>query len=111
MVAPEIVVVERLKIFADGNDAGASCIESHGSDGLAVDAGCGEDFAGGAGERGHLGRMRLRREVGVVAAAMERVGCGGGADGTACAIDESDAHAEGAEINAGDDGHGTNPPE
>jgi hypothetical protein len=106
MVAPEVVVVEGLEIGADGDDAGASGVEGHGGDGLAVDAGGGEDVAGGAGECCHLVGMGLGGEVGVFAAAMERVGGGCGADGAARAIDKSDAHAESAEINAGDDGHG-----
>jgi hypothetical protein len=38
---------------------------------------------------------------------MERIGGSGGADGTAGAVDKSDAHAESAEVNAGYDGHGT----
>ena len=32
VVAPEVVVVERLEIFADGDDAGAGGVERHGFD-------------------------------------------------------------------------------
>ena len=32
MIAPEVVVVERLEAFADGNDAGAGGVERDGGD-------------------------------------------------------------------------------
>jgi len=110
MVAPEVVVVEGFEVFADGNHAGAGGVEGHGCNGLAIDASGGEDVASSGGQGGHLVGVGLGGEVGIVAAAVERVRGSGGADGTARAVDKGDAHAESAEVNAGDDGHGTGPP-
>ena len=106
MVAPEIVVVEGLEIFADGDDAGAGGVESDGSDAFAGDAGFLKDGAGGADKGLHLVVMRLGGEVGIFAAAVEWVLRGGGADGALLAVDEGYADTQGAEVYAGDDRHG-----
>ena len=39
MVAPEVVIVERLEVGVDRDDAGAGGVERDGLDGVAVDAG------------------------------------------------------------------------
>ncbi len=105
VVAPEVVVVERLKVLADGNDAGAGGVEGDGGNIGAVDAGGVENVARGGGEGGHLVGVRLGGVVGIFAAAMQRVGGRGGADGAFAAVNESDANAECAEIDAGNDSH------
>jgi hypothetical protein len=107
VIAPQIILIQRFKAFADRDDAGAGGIESDGGDGVAVDAGGAEGVACGGGEGGHLVGVGLGCVIGVFAAAMEGVRGRGGADGALDAVDEGNANAESAEVNAGDDGHGT----
>ena len=45
-------------------------------------------------------------KFGIFAAAVQRIGGRGGADRALLAVDESDANAECAEVDSGDDGHG-----
>ena len=109
VVAPEVVVVEGLELGVDGDDGGACGVEGEGDDVFAVDLGVGEDLAGGADEGGHLLGVGLGGEVGVFATAVEGVfGCGG-AEASAFAVEQRDAHAEGAEINSSDEGQGESP--
>ena len=105
VIAPEVVVVERLHVGVDGDDAGAGGVEGDGFDLVAGDAGLGEDVAHGGDEGGHLVGVGLGGEVGVFALAMEGVAGGGGAEAAALAVEETYAGTEGSEIDSGDDAH------
>ena len=105
VVAPEVVVVERLQVGVDGDDAGAGGVERDGGDLVAVDVGFGEDLARGADEGVHLVGVGLRGVVGVFAAAVERVLGGGGAEAAAAAVEQGYADAEGSEVYSSYDGH------
>src|SRR5580658_2198008 len=106
MVAPEVVLTEWFQSLANGNHAGAGGVERDGGHCIAVHAGRAQRVAGRGGESSHLVGMGLGSEIRVFAAAMKGIRGGCGADRSALAVDESNANAEGAEINAGDDGHG-----
>ncbi len=106
VVAPEVVVVERLHVLVDGDDGGAGGIEGDGGDGAGGDAGFGDDFAGGAGECGHLVVVGLGGLVGVFPVAFEWVLGDGGAEAAPVAVEQGDSDAQGSEIYACDDGHG-----
>ena len=76
VIAPEIVVIERLHRGVDEDDARSGGVESDGFDAVAVDTGLRESVACGAGERGHLigvGLGRLNRDPGVSASAGTRL--------------------------------------
>ena len=65
----------------------------------------GEDLAHGLDERVHLVGVGLRGVVGVFAAAVQGIAGGGCAEAAALGVEQSDAHAEGSEVDAGDNTH------
>ena len=81
MIAPEVVLVERLEVFADRNDAGAGGVESNGGNFSAIDAGGLKHIARGGDEGGHLVGVGLGGVIGIFATAMQRIGGRGGSDG------------------------------
>ncbi len=105
VIAPEVVVVERLEVGVDGNYARSGGVESDGFNLRAVDFGLGDGFARSLGESVHLIRVGLGCVVGVFAFAFERILGRGSAEASALAVEQRDAHAEGSEIYACDDGH------
>jgi hypothetical protein len=106
MVAPEVVLVEWLEVFVDGDDAGAGGVEGDGDDAFAGHAGLFKNGTSGADEGLHLVVVGLGSEVRIFALAVERILGRCSADGALLAMDESDADTEGSEIDASDDGHG-----
>ncbi len=110
MIAPQVIVVQRFQPLADGNHTGAGSIERDGRNGAAFNASALEHIASSGGKRPHLVRMRLGSKVRIFAAAVERVRGRRGSNRSPLAIDQSNANAESAEINPGDDSHGWNTP-
>ena len=107
VIAPEVVVVQRRHVGGDGNDAGAGGIEGDGFDLVAVNAGRLDGLARGGFEGQQVVGVGLRGELWVFALAVQRVLGEGGGDEAALAIDERDAHAQGAEIDSSDYCHGS----
>src|SRR6266550_2561727 len=105
MVAPEIVVVERLEVFADGDHGGSSGVERDRAHIATVDVGITEGEAHRGDQRVHVRGMRLRREVRILAVANDRIFDDTGADGRTFTVDDGDANALRAEIDPGDDWH------
>ncbi len=105
MVAPQVVIVERLHAFADWNDAGASCIERDRFDLVAADFSGDHGAPRGFREGAHVIFMRLRRKIRILALAMQSIFSDGGSEKPALAVDDRYPHAEGAEIYSCDDGH------
>ena len=105
VIAPEVVVVERFEVGVDGNYARSGSVKSDSFNLRAVDFGLGDGFARGLGESVHLVRVGLGCVVGVFAFAFERILGRGGAEASTLAVEQRDAHAEGSEIYACDDGH------
>ncbi len=71
VIAPEIVVVERLQIFINGNDRRTGGIERDGLNLAAGDTGFLQGGARGAGNSVHVIHVGLRGVFGIFAAAME----------------------------------------
>ncbi len=106
VVAPEVVIVDGLEVLVDRNDAGAGGVEGDRFDGRAVDF-CVRDGAMRCfGERGHVIGVALGGVVGVVRLAEQRVFGDAGAEPSFGAVEEGDAYAEGAEVDASYDAHG-----
>ena len=105
MVAPEIVVVERLELVIDRDDARPGRVDGDRLDRAPRHARLGERLARRLGERVHVVRVALGSVVGIVLGAVQRILRRPRPDPPARAIDEGDADREGAEIDACDDGH------
>ena len=73
MVAPEIVIVERLEMRVHRDHAGTGGIERQGLDGAAVDARLRDGAAHGQGQRRHMIGVALRGAVGIVLATVQRI--------------------------------------
>src|SRR6516162_523293 len=105
MVAPEIVIAERLELFAHGNDAGARGVDGESRDLVARNASGGGGFARGLGECVHVVIVALGGVIGIVFLSMEGIFGESGAETSSLGVDDSDADAEGAEIYASYNGH------
>ena len=105
MIAPEIVFVERLKLFADGNDAGAGGVDSESRDLIAGEVGGGEGALHCFREAAKLIFVRLRGVVGILFFAVEGIFGDTRAETAASGVYESDANAKSAEVDACYDGH------
>ena len=106
VIAPEIVVVERIHPFADRDHAGSGGVECDGFDLLAGNARQLHRLPRGLGQRAHVIFVRLRGEVGIFALAVQGIFGDCGSQQSALAVDDRDADAERAEIYACNDGHG-----
>ena len=73
MVAPEVVVVERLQVCVDRDDAGAGGIEGDGRNVFPVMPAGFDGVAGGFREGAHVIGVGLGGVVGIFAAAMQRI--------------------------------------
>ncbi len=107
MIAPQVVLVQRLQPLAHGNHAGTGGVESNGRDGVSGSAGALQHLAGGCGQRVHLLEVRLGGQNsglrGGGAAGKRRMRCRWVP--SLFAIHQGNANAEGAEVDAGDDSH------
>ena len=100
MIAPEVVLAEGDEVFADGDDAGAGGVERDGFNLAAIDAADFDCLAHGAGEGGHLVVVRLGLELGVGGRTVQRILGDGRAELAAELVEDGDAHAQRAEVNA-----------
>ena len=106
MVAPQIIFVERLQIFADGNYGGAGGIDSERLDLIAGDSCFLDSLARGDGQGAHLIVVRLRGVFRIFALAMEGIFGERSGEQTAFAIHDGNANAQSSEIDSSYDGHG-----
>ena len=105
MVAPQIVVVERLEILPNGNHRRARGIQRNGENLLARDSGFLQNFTRGRSQRPHVIGVRLRGEFRIVALAMERI-CGDGrCQQAALTVHQRNADVQSPKINPSNDGH------
>lgn len=75
VITPEIILVERLKIFADRDHAGAGGIHGQRFHLIAANVCLLRRHARCLGQGAHLIGVRLCRVLGIVALAMQRVLC------------------------------------
>ena len=73
VIAPQIIVIERLEIFADGNDGGASGVQGEGENLIGGNPGFPDDLAGSRRQGAHVIFMRLGGVFGIFAFAVERI--------------------------------------
>ncbi len=73
MIAPQIIVIERLEIFSDGNNGGTGRIQSDGQDLIGGKPGFPDSVTGSSGQCTHVIFVRLRGVFGIFAFAMERI--------------------------------------
>ena len=100
MIAPEIVVIERLKIFVHRDDGRAGGVESDGFDGASRDARFLNGSTRSSRESDHMAGVRLGGKFGIVATAIERIFAQRGSQEATFAVHDGDANAQSAEINA-----------
>ena len=105
MIAPEVVVVERLELRVDGNYCGTGSVERDRTHVVAANTRVGQCGARCLGKGTHVRRVRLRGEVGIFAFANDRILGDPNAKSAAHAVDDRDANTLGAKIHSGDDRH------
>ncbi len=105
VVAPEVVVVERLHLVVDRDDGRAGGVEGDGADFLPLDPRRLECAPRGLDERLHVRCVRLRGVVRIVAVALDRILGDAVSDHPLAAVDDRDAHTLRPEVHPGDDPH------
>ncbi len=105
VVAPQVVVVQRLHVGVDRNHSGPGGIERNGFDGVAVDARRFDGQSRGPGQRPHVIGVALGGVIGIFLLAEQRVLGGARAQTPLYAVENGDANAESAEIDTGYDTH------
>src|SRR5262245_14163002 len=103
MVAPEIVIIERGHSLANGNNAGASGIDSKGCHLAAIYSGRMQRLFHGGGQSAHVIVVALRGVVGILPAAMEGTFSGCKPQASALAVKQRNADTERSEIHSRND--------
>ena len=106
MIAPQVVLVQRLHAIVHRDDAGACGIEGDGSNLVPMNSGRLDSGPCRFGQSAHVIRVRLRGEIRIFALAMERVLGNRGAKAATIAGENGNAHRESAKVDACDDSHG-----
>src|ERR1051326_611914 len=105
MVAPEVVVVDRIELRIHRDDAGSGGIERDGLNRVPVDSSALDGGMHRLRERAHVIGVALRGVIGVFFLPMQRVLTNTRAKAAACAVEDGDANAQRTEINTGYDAH------
>ena len=105
VVAPQVVVVQRLHLGVHRNHAAAGGIERQGFDRAPVDGGRIHGAVRGLGQGPHVIGVALRGVIGIFLLAEQRVLGRARAQAPPGAIENRDANAESAEIDTGYDAH------
>ena len=105
VVAPQVVIVQRLHVGVHRNYGAPGGIERHGFDGVAANAGRLNGKPHGRGQRTHVIAVALGGVIGVFLLAEQRVLGGARPQAPLGAIENRDANAESAEIDTGYDTH------
>ena len=106
MIAPEVIIVERLQAFVHGNDAGAGGVERDGFDRARHRSPAAASASRMASARArHVVRVALRGVVGIFLLAMQRILADARAQAASGAVEDGDPDAQSAEIDTGDDTH------
>jgi hypothetical protein len=105
MIAPQVVVVERLHRRIDRNYAGPCRVECDGGDVLSVDVVLFNHQAHRANQGLHLVCMRLRGIVRIVSTASQWIFGRGRPQPAARAVEQGHSYAQGSEVDARNNGH------
>ena len=98
MIAPEVVIAQRLHITTDGKDRRSRGVERNRQNLIAPDRCLAQYFARSRSQCAHVIMMRLRGVFWIFALAMQRIFLDSGGEQSAFAVDEGDAHAQSSEI-------------
>src|ERR1700739_3332556 len=109
MVAPKVVVIERLEVFSNGNQRRTRRVQRNRSHLIAADFCLFQNFSRGRGQSLHVIRMRLRGKFGVFAFAMKGIFGNGGSEQPSFAIHQRNAHAQSPKVNACNYSHSASP--
>ena len=105
VIAPEHVLVERLKLRIHGNHARSRGVQRQGHNLLSRRTGLSQHATCGCDERLHLFLMGLRGKVRIFAAAVQSVGCRRGPQAAAIAVQQRHPNTERSEIDSSNDRH------
>ncbi len=106
MIAPQVVLVQRLHEIVHRDDAGACGVERDGSNLLPMNSGGFDSGPCRFRQSAHVIRVRLRGEIRIFALAMEWVLGNRSAEAATIAGENGDPHRESAKVDACDDSHG-----
>jgi hypothetical protein len=109
VIAPQIIVIERLETFAYGNDGGAGGVESNGEDLIGGNSGFADDVASGSRQSAHVIFMRLRSVFGIFVFTVQGIFGDGGSEQTALAVHKRNANAQGSKVHSSNDRHVRSP--
>src|SRR5713226_9747097 len=109
MITPQIIVIERLEIFADGNDGGAGGVESNGENLIGGNAGLSNDLASSSRQGAHMIFMRLRGVFGIFAFAVQGIFGDGGSEQAALAVHDGNSNVQSSKIHADNHRHVRSP--
>jgi hypothetical protein len=105
MIAPQVVLAERLQVFANCNHGGTGSIDSNGLYLVARDTGFLHGLPSGGGQSAHMVFVRLGGVFGVFALAVQRIFGDGGFQQAALAVNDRDADAQRPEVDSSHNGH------
>ena len=105
VIAPEIVVIQRLEPVADRDDAGTGGIDGERTDLISANTTVAKRALHRLLERIHLRAMTLRREIGILRGAMQRILRNASAEPPFRLAEERDTHAQCPEIDTRNDAH------
>src|SRR5262249_17457333 len=100
VIAPEIVVVDRIEPVVDRNHAGPSCIQRDGFDRAAVHTSGLDGPACGQRQCIHVVGVALGRVVRIFFLAKQRVVGGGAAKAASFAVEDGDSNAQRSKVYA-----------
>src|ERR1700676_5301401 len=103
--APQVILIERLEVCADGNDTGARGVDGQSGKFVAANIRSSGGVPRSFNEGAHVVFVTLRGVVRVVFLAVQRIFGQTGTKAALRGIDDGDAHAQRSEIDAGYDSH------
>ena len=105
MIAPKVILVQRLHVLVDGNHRRARRIERNRLNLIAANARLLQDFAASRRQRAHVIFMRLRRVLRIFTLAVQRIFGDGRIQQPSLAVHQRNAHAQGSEIDSRNNRH------
>src|SRR5260370_1185677 len=94
MIAPQVIVIERLEIFSDGNNGRTGRVQSDGQDLIGGSSGFPDGLACSCRQCAHVIFVRLRGAFGIFAFAMERIFSGGRSQQSPFAVNDGNTNAQ-----------------
>src|SRR5437660_904511 len=109
VIAPKVVVIERLEVFPNGNHRGTRRVQRNGANLVASRPGFFHSLSRGRGQSFHVIHMRLRGKFGILPLAVKGIFSDCGSQQPAVAIHQRNTHAQSPEVNASNYRHSDSP--